>query len=132
MADNVVVTVPEKQIIAGRDGFDPIIEVEPYTDVLGHGNIVTIKGRSMATLFYVQDGRNGLNGLSAYQQAVRGGYRGTEAQFNAVLAALDEVRPFYMRFWIDEVGHLRYESMNMPVTFYLENGNLYMTEAVNE
>jgi len=46
--------------------------------------------------------------------------------------ALDKVKPFYMHFWIDERGHLRYESMNAHVTFYLENGNLYMTEAVNE
>ena len=46
--------------------------------------------------------------------------------------ALDKVKPFYMRFWIDERGHLRYESMNAHVSFYLENGNLYMTEAVNE
>jgi len=83
MADNVIVRVPEQQFIRGEDGYSPEVTIEN----IDHGHSVTIRDRDHP------EGQsfNVLDGASAYEQAVAGGYTGTEAQFNEELASFKEL-----------------------------------------
>jgi len=83
MADNVIVRVPEQQFIRGEDGYSPEVTIEN----IDHGHSVNITDREHpeGQTFNVMDGD------SAYEQAVAGGYTGTEAQFNEELASFKEL-----------------------------------------
>lgn len=78
MADNVIVRVPEQQFIKGEDGYSPEVTIEDIT----HGHRVTITDEDHPT----GQSFNVMDGDSAYEQAVAGGYEGTETQFNEDLA----------------------------------------------
>lgn len=81
MADEVIISVPEQYAIKGEDGFSPVVNVTQ----IAHGHEVTITDALGDHQFNVMDG------ASAYEQAVAGGYEGTEAQFNAELAAFKDL-----------------------------------------
>lgn len=83
MADNVIVRVPEQQFIRGEDGYSPEVTIEN----INHGHSVTITDRDHPN----GQNFNVLDGDSAYEQAVAGGYTGTEAQFNEELASFKEL-----------------------------------------
>ena len=83
MADNVIVRVPEQQFIRGEDGYSPEVTIEN----IDHGHSVTITDRDHPT----GQSFNVMDGDSAYEQAVAGGYTGTEAQFNDELASFKEL-----------------------------------------
>ena len=83
MADNVIVRVPEQQFIKGEDGYSPEVTIEDIAH--GHRITITDRDRPEGQTFNVMDGD------SAYEQAVAGGYTGTEAQFNAELAAFKDL-----------------------------------------
>ena len=99
MADNVIVRVPEQQFIKGEDGYSPEVTIED----IAHGHRITITDRDRP------EGQtcNGMEGDSAYEQAVAGGYTGTEAQFNEELASFKELSdetkeaaPFYAEYGV--------------------------------
>lgn len=99
MADNVIVRVPEQQFIRGEDGYSPEVTIEN----INHGHSVNITDREHpeGQSFDV------LDGASAYEQAVAGGYTGTEAQFNEELASFKELSdetkeaaPFYAEYGV--------------------------------
>ena len=99
MADNVIVRVPEQQFIRGEDGYSPEVTIEDIT----HGHSVNITDRDHPT----GQSFNVLDGDSAYEQAVAGGYTGTEAQFNEELASFKELSdeakdaaPFYAEYGV--------------------------------
>lgn len=94
MADNVIVRVPEQQFIRGEDGYSPEVTIEN----IDHGHSVNITDRDHPT----GQSFNVMDGDSAYEQAVAGGYTGTEAQFNEELASFKslseetkDAAPFY-------------------------------------
>lgn len=100
MADNVIVRVPEQQFIRGEDGYSPEVTIEN----IDHGHSITITDRE-----HQEEGQtfNVLDGDSAYEQAVAGGYTGTEAQFNEELASFKELSdeakdaaPFYAEYGV--------------------------------
>lgn len=75
--DAVVIKIGTKEIIAGRDGVSPVVTTEP----IPHGNRVIftdVEGQHSVDI---------MDGASAYEQAVAGGYEGTEEQFAADLIA---------------------------------------------
>jgi len=76
----VVVKVGTQEIIAGRDGVSPVVT----TEAIPHGNRVTITDAVGEHAFDVMDG------ASAYEQAVAGGYEGTEAEFAEDLAGFSD------------------------------------------
>jgi len=76
----VVVKVGAQEIIAGRDGVSPVVT----TEAIPHGNRVTITDAVGEHAFDVMDG------ASAYEQAVAGGYEGTEAEFAEDLAGFSD------------------------------------------
>ena len=99
MADNVIVRVPEQQFIRGEDGYSPEVTIED----IAHGHSVTITDRDHpeGQSFPVLDGD------SAYEQAVAGGYTKSEAQFNAELGSFGELSeqakeaaPFYAEYGV--------------------------------
>ena len=93
--NNVVVRVGDQEFVRGEDGYSPVVTVEE----IEHGHSVNITDRE-----HPVDGQtfNVMDGATAYEQAVAGGYTGTEAQFNEELASFKElsdeakeVAPFY-------------------------------------
>ena len=76
----VVVKVGGEEIIAGRDGVSPVVT----TEEIPHGNRVTITDAVGEHAFDVMDG------ASAYEQAVAGGYEGTEEEFAEDLAGFSD------------------------------------------
>ena len=99
MADNVIVRVPEQQFIRGEDGYSPEVTIEN----IDHGHSVNITDRDHPT----GQSFNVMDGDSAYEQAVAGGYTGTEAQFNEELASFKELSdetkeaaPFYAEYFV--------------------------------
>ena len=81
--NNVVVRVPEQQIIRGEDGYSPVVTIEEIEH--GHSVTITDKEHPEGQSFDV------LDGASAYEQAVAGGYTKSEAQFNAELGSFGEL-----------------------------------------
>ena len=61
--------------------------ISGVTDVIFNGESVVSDGVATIT-FSIKDGVDGQDGKSAYESAQDGGYTGTEAQFEADLAAI--------------------------------------------
>jgi hypothetical protein len=120
MADNVIVRVPEQQFIRGEDGYSPVVTIEN----IDHGHSVAITDRDHP------EGQsfNVLDGASAYEQAVAGGYTGTEAQFNDELASfkelsdeMKEVAPFYAEYGVTTKAEIE-AAINNKRQIYLNRG----------
>lgn len=78
MADEVTISVPDQYAIKGEDGFSPVVTVTQ----IAHGHEVTITDALGDHPFNVMDG------ASAYDLARAGGYTGTETEFIALLAGI--------------------------------------------
>lgn len=80
-SESVAVKVSDVQFIPGKDGFDPIVDVSEIPG--GHHVVITdVEGPHE---FDIMDGE------SAYQQAVEGGYTGTEQEFASDLASFKDI-----------------------------------------
>lgn len=66
----------------GADGFSPIATVVPTED----GALITITDKNGTTEVAVPNGKDGVDGKSAYQYAQDGGFEGTEEEFAEKLA----------------------------------------------
>ena len=104
------------------DGISPAVTISEIT----HGHSVTITDRDHPTgqSFPVLDGD------SAYEQAVAGGYEGTEAQFNEELASFKELSdeakdaaPFYAEYGVTTKAEIE-TAINGKRQIYLHHGNL--------
>ena len=102
------------------DGISPAVTISSIT----HGHSVTITDRDHPTgqSFPVLDGD------SAYEQAVAGGYTGTEAQFNEELASfkelsdeMKEVAPFYAEYGVTTKAEID-AAINNKRQIYLNRG----------
>ena len=102
------------------DGISPAVTISSIT----HGHSVTITDRDHPT----GQSFNVMDGASAYEQAVAGGYTGTEAQFNEELASfkelsdeMKEVAPFYAEYGVTTKAEIE-AAINNKRQIYLNRG----------
>lgn len=62
----------------GANGFSPEIVATRISDKV---TSITVTNKNSEEVFLINDGKDGVNGKSAYQYAVEGGYEGTEEEF---------------------------------------------------
>lgn len=72
----------------GQSAYDYAVEVLHFDGTIEEW-YESMKGAPFTYADFTEEQLAALHGKSAYQQAVEGGYHGTEAQFNAMLAGLD-------------------------------------------